>query len=189
RENSRLKKASASGYTSIFDQDPSASSDGVSGTEALLLQRRILALQDALKYVRKENTYLRASARAVPAPSWLHAPLCKSASVEIPRELSAAAKQARQLIKEACLVAASPKLVRLGSKPKDARRADGSAAWTPQAQKPQYEYYLQQSVIRSIHHRAAETREQLHRLVKFPSLARLPSREVTSATATTTTQA
>ncbi|KAJ1920802.1 hypothetical protein H4219_001038 [Mycoemilia scoparia] len=208
RENKRLKR---SGGLDAFGQrefDDDNGSANVPSGYAVLLQRRIMALQGALQFTRKENANLRAqiferSSSSISAAMKHHLESAGINKNTISFALSSTTSEARKLIKEAYLVAGAPKLIRLGdssessnasseNKPENtAKPSQKAMAWEPLSQKPRYEFYRQQTLVRSLHNRVSETCEQIQKLTMFPSLVRLQSsmhRSVTSGPADSITK-
>ncbi|KAJ2280527.1 hypothetical protein EV176_000964 [Coemansia sp. RSA 451] len=147
----RLRQAEAAAKHAI---QAGHASNAPMPTDLLGLRNKIVALQGSLVYLRRENAHLRAKALASSELPELHVPMQRSAVV------AEAVREARNVAKEACRLAAMPRLVSLASKT--------PCAWQPLASRPQFELYRQQTLAQTLKQRVEGVQERLRAIPRLP---------------------
>ncbi|KAJ2587990.1 hypothetical protein IWW49_003203, partial [Coemansia sp. RSA 1797] len=147
----RLRQAEAAAKHAI---QAGHASNAPMPTDLLGLRNKIVALQGSLVYLRRENAHLRAKSLASSELPELHVPMQRSAVV------AEAVREARTVAKEACRLAAMPRLVSLASK--------APCAWQPLASRPQFELYRQQTLAQTLKQRVEGVQERLRAIPRLP---------------------
>ncbi|PIA17401.1 hypothetical protein COEREDRAFT_7367 [Coemansia reversa NRRL 1564] len=132
-------------------------------TDLLGLRNKIGTLQDSVAYLRKENAHLRAKYMYKEELALLRQtslPVHTAAN----KEVGEVVREAKVVAREACRLAAMPKLVKLGAQ-------DRHAAWQPLSSHPQFELYRQQTLAQTLKHRAERVQQRLRSIRQFPALA------------------
>ncbi|KAI8326330.1 hypothetical protein GQ54DRAFT_294806 [Martensiomyces pterosporus] len=176
REHRKLKQSAAAAKSAAAAGDYSASGHGASGplpTDLLGLRSKIETLQESVGYLRKENAHLRARyLYREESISLLSQPLVRAAQSPKSAEVAQAAREAKLIVKEACRLAAMPKLVRLAPTRTEDRAAPGQTpAWQPLRSRPQFDLYRQQTLAQSLKHRAELVQQRLQDITRYPALA------------------
>ncbi|KAJ1854488.1 hypothetical protein GGH12_004218 [Coemansia sp. RSA 1822] len=148
----RLRQAEAAAKHAI--QAGHAATGAPMPTDLLGLRNKIVALQGSLVYLRRENAHLRAKALSTDELPELHVPMQRSPFV------AEAVREARQVAKEACRLAAMPRLVSLAS--------TKACAWQPLASRPQFELYRQQTLAQTLKQRVEGVQERLRAIPRLP---------------------
>ncbi|KAJ2806620.1 hypothetical protein H4S07_003765, partial [Coemansia furcata] len=172
RECRKLKQASAAVKTAALAGDFSAITGSSSSTplpsDLLGLRGKIGALQESVAYLRKENAHLRAK-YMFKEEGRLMAALPLRSSVPASSALSEAAREARAVAREACRLAAMPKLVSLGNAEQSQR------AWQPVRSRPQFDLYRQQALAQTLKQRAECVQERLRGLARHATYQIAPA--------------
>ncbi|KAJ2147535.1 hypothetical protein IW136_000003 [Coemansia sp. RSA 678] len=147
----RLRQAEAAAKHAI---QAGHASNAPMPTDLLGLRNKIVALQGSLVYLRRENAHLRAKSLASAELPELHVPMQRSAVV------AEAVREARSVAKEACRLAAMPRLVSLAAK--------APCAWQPLASRPQFELYRQQTLAQTLKQRVEGVQERLRAIPRLP---------------------
>ncbi|KAJ2804869.1 hypothetical protein H4R20_002336, partial [Coemansia guatemalensis] len=132
-------------------------------TDLLGLRSKIVALQDSVAYLRRENAHLRSKYMYKEELALLRQsslPVHSAANTEV----GEAVREAKVVAREACRLAAMPKLVKLGAQ-------DHHPAWKPLSSHPQFELYRQQTLAQTLKHRAERVQQRLRSIRQFPVLA------------------
>ncbi|KAJ2502077.1 hypothetical protein GGH96_001355 [Coemansia sp. RSA 1972] len=148
----RLRQAEAAAKHAI--QAGHAATGAPMPTDLLGLRNKIVALQGSLVYLRRENAHLRAKSLASSELPELHVPMQRSPGV------AEAVREARNVAKEACRLAAMPRLVSLAAK--------APCAWQPLASRPQFELYRQQALAQTLKQRVEGVQERLRAIPRLP---------------------
>ncbi|KAJ2014217.1 hypothetical protein H4S03_007020 [Coemansia sp. S3946] len=173
RECRKLKQANEAAKTAALAGDFSALIGPGGGSaplpsDLLGLRSKIGALQESVSYLRKENAHLRAKYMFKEESRLMAAhPLTRSLGTAGSSALSEAAREAKTVAREACRLAAMPKLVRLGA-------GDSSQpphAWQPMRSRPQFDLYRQQALAQTLKQRAESVQERLRGLARYPALS------------------
>ncbi|KAJ2451611.1 hypothetical protein EV183_003492 [Coemansia sp. RSA 2336] len=122
--------------------------------DLLGLRNKIATLQSSVAYLRKENAHLRAKYMYQ-----LQLPPLRSAAV--PSEVSEAVREAKVVVKEACRLAAMPRLVRI------APQEPVKTGWQPMSSRPQFELYRQQTLAQSLKQRVESVQERLRAIPRL----------------------
>ncbi|KAJ2424770.1 hypothetical protein GGF41_002666, partial [Coemansia sp. RSA 2531] len=173
RECRKLKQANEAAKTAALAGDFSALIGPGGGSaplpsDLLGLRSKIGALQESVSYLRKENAHLRTKYMFKEESRLMAAhPLTRSLGTAGSSALSEAAREAKTVAREACRLAAMPKLVRLGA-------GDSSQpphAWQPMRSRPQFDLYRQQALAQTLKQRAESVQERLRGLARYPALS------------------
>ncbi|KAJ2741934.1 hypothetical protein GGI20_004842, partial [Coemansia sp. BCRC 34301] len=175
RECRKLKQASAAAKTAALAGDFSAIIGPNGGSvplpsDMLGLRSKIGALQESVAYLRKENAHLRAKYMFKEESRVMAAlPLIRSLGTAGSSALGEVAREARVVAREACRLAAMPKLVKLAAGSGDQSTSSASRAWLPMRSRPQFDLYRQQALAQTLKQRAEGVQERLRGLAKYPS--------------------
>ncbi|KAJ2006269.1 hypothetical protein H4R26_001489, partial [Coemansia thaxteri] len=183
RECRSLKQASAAAKSAALAGDFSAIiGPGGRGNESLLptdllgLRGKIAALQVSVSYLRTENAHLRAKylfkeeSRALAAQPLVRALAPGSAGCS---ELAEVVREAKTAAREACRLAAMPKLVKLtnaSAQQPQQQQQNRRHAWVPMRSRPQYDLYCQQTLAQTLKRRVEGVQERLRLFSGFPML-------------------
>ncbi|KAJ2863897.1 hypothetical protein GGH94_003303 [Coemansia aciculifera] len=173
RECRKLKQASAAAKTAALAGDFSAIIGPGGGnaplpSDLLGLRSKIGALQESVSYLRKENAHLRAKYMFKEESRLMAAhPLTRSLGTAGSSALSEAAREAKTVAREACRLAAMPKLVKLGA----VDSSQPPRAWQPMRSRPQFDLYRQQALAQTLKQRAESVQERLRGLARYPALS------------------
>ncbi|KAJ1872717.1 hypothetical protein LPJ55_002875 [Coemansia sp. RSA 990] len=154
----KLRQAEASNKQAAQHVFGSAlGSGGIPVSPDLLgLRNKIATLQSSVAYLRKENAHLRAKYMF---KDQQQLPPLRSAAV--PSEVSEAVREAKVVVKEACRLAAMPRLVRI------APQEPMKTGWQPMSSRPQFELYRQQTLAQSLKQRVESVQERLRAIPRL----------------------
>ncbi|KAJ2660414.1 hypothetical protein IWW48_002999 [Coemansia sp. RSA 1200] len=165
RECRKLKQANAAVKSAAMSGDFSTIGNGTGTplpTDLLGLRSKIAALQESVVYLRKENAHLRAKYQFKEETRLLTSqPLVRGPS-ESTAEISEVVREAKAAAKEACRLAAMPRLVRLAPPVQD----KSAPAWKPLSSRPQFELYRQQTLAQTLKQRAESVQERLRSITR-----------------------
>lgn len=180
REYRKLRQESANARSVAMAGDFSGmGGSGPLPTDLLGLRSKIGVLQESIAYLQKENAHLRAKymykkgTGLMALPPLVHSSASRSGNNISQPEMNEVVREAKALAREACRLAAMPKLVKLG----DGRvqtKSVNSRAWTSQKSRPQFDLYRQQTLAQTLKQRAEQVQERLRSMAKIsPSASTL----------------
>ncbi|KAJ2726364.1 hypothetical protein GGI07_000679 [Coemansia sp. Benny D115] len=154
-------------------------------SDLLGLRAKVTALLESVAFLQRENAHLRAKQLFAAQSTW-SAPLRTEyvARKKTSSDMDDAVREARLVVREACRLAAMPRLVRLA--PPESSSADvqmeedgvpttkpasAVATWKPLSARPQFDLYRQQTLAQTLKQRAESVQDRLRSL----SITRLPS--------------
>ncbi|KAJ2852470.1 hypothetical protein J3B02_003472, partial [Coemansia erecta] len=181
QECHKLRQASATVAAASAASAKNAESSGADlasiPNDLLGLRSKIATLHEAVAFLRRENAHLRAKqmfsadAQMLSAQQALLNP--RSATSSADSGVGEVVREARAIAKEACRLAAMPRLVRLAPSPSEAlagQQAQAASAWQSLRSRPQFDLYCQQTLAQSLKQRVESVQERLRTI----SLTRLP---------------
>ncbi|KAJ2762142.1 hypothetical protein H4S06_000825 [Coemansia sp. BCRC 34490] len=165
RECRKLKQANAAVKSAAMSGDFSSIGNGTGTplpTDLLGLRSKIAALQESVVYLRKENAHLRAKYQFKEETRLLTFQPLVRGPPESTSEISEIVREAKAAAKEACHLAAMPRLVRLAPPVQD----KPTSAWKPLSSRPQFELYRQQTLAQTLKQRAENVQERLRSITR-----------------------
>ncbi|KAJ1828425.1 hypothetical protein LPJ56_001122 [Coemansia sp. RSA 2599] len=180
QECHKLRQESATAAAAAAASAKSAGSSGADlasiPNDLLGLRSKVATLHEAVAFLRRENAHLRGKHMFSAGAQMLSA---QQALVSLrPSALAAdsgvgeVVREARAIAKEACRLAAMPRLVRLAppGEAQTGKQAQAAPAWQPLRSRPQFDLYRQQTLAQSLKQRVESVQDRLRTI----SLTRLP---------------
>ncbi|KAJ1842571.1 hypothetical protein LPJ57_009981, partial [Coemansia sp. RSA 486] len=180
QECHKLRQATASAAAAAAASAKNAGSSGADlasiPNDLLGLRSKVATLHEAVAFLRRENAHLRAKHMFSADAQVLNA---QQALMSLRPSGSAAdsgvgevVREARAIAKEACRLAAMPRLVRLSSpsETQAGQLSQAAPAWQPLRSRPQFDLYRQQTLAQSLKQRVESVQDRLRTI----SLTRLP---------------
>ncbi|KAJ2236932.1 hypothetical protein GGF40_000814 [Coemansia sp. RSA 1286] len=180
QECHKLRQATASAAAAAAASAKNAGSSGADlasiPNDLLGLRSKVATLHEAVAFLRRENAHLRAKHMFSADAQVLNAQQAllslRSSGSAADSGVGEVVREARAIAKEACRLAAMPRLVRLSSpsETQAGQLSQAAPAWQPLRSRPQFDLYRQQTLAQSLKQRVESVQDRLRTI----SLTRLP---------------